>query len=56
MAESEVRMTRGQALKLATDVLESMAKIAPETSDKSLVKADWEEAIEHLKFINQFYL
>jgi hypothetical protein len=56
MEDVEKRLSRGQALKLATTVLQNMASIAPEKSDKLLTKADYEEAVSHLKFINQFYL
>lgn len=59
----EKRMTRGQSLKLAALSLRKIADALPETSSDTspegkrlLVKADYEEAIEHIKFINQFYM
>ena len=49
-------MTRGEGLSIATQLIKQLIKIAPEESDKGLTKKQLEEIVEHLKFVNQFYL
>lgn len=54
--DKQVLMSRGQALKLASDLLRKISKIVPEKSENKLTRAHYEEAARHLDFINQFYL
>lgn len=54
--DKEILITRGQSLKLASDLLKKIKDLVPEKSEKGLTRAHYEEAARHLDFINQFYL